>query len=270
MQRNLGSMMCSCLLVSGIGFDPGVGVTGQVYAQEAPTSQPAEAKVPDIDTLLKQHIEAVGGEDVIRSHTSMHVKGKFEMPAAGLSATINLYSMAPNKMLMVMDMPGMGEVREGCDGTVAWSSSPMMGVTLKEGKMREDALREADFYRELNYKEHYTTMEVLGREAFGDKECWAVRMVDKKGDVSTFYFDVESTLIRGIVATPETDMGAMEVKTMMDGYKEFGGITMATKMTMETMQQSMTMEFTEVTFDQVDESIFDLPEAVKELLKSEQ
>src|SRR5688572_33411000 len=94
----------------------------------------AAQQLPAAKDLHDKHVKAMGGTDVIKRHTMLHLTGNFEIPAQGLSGTLEIWGVAPDKMLSIQDIPGVGTIRSGYDGTVAWSINPMSGASLLTGK----------------------------------------------------------------------------------------------------------------------------------------
>jgi len=67
-----------------------------------------DSELPEADEIIDRHIEAIGGEDAIRAHSSATAKGAFEAPAVGMSADMTLYQVAPDQGLLHINMPGIG------------------------------------------------------------------------------------------------------------------------------------------------------------------
>ena len=98
----------------------------QAEQQQAPTpATPAVTEtLPTVDQVLDKYVEALGGKAAIEKATSRVGKGIFEIPEFGATGTLTLYAKAPNKTAVVIDVPGFGVVKQGCDGNVAWDDNP--------------------------------------------------------------------------------------------------------------------------------------------------
>jgi hypothetical protein len=254
-------------------------LSASLFAQapaNAPASVPAKAPVkapatggavlPSARTIVDRHIKAIGGRAAILAHTSMHATGTMSVPASGISGPIDVYSLAPDRLLVKASVSGVGEITDGYDGVHAWSINPMTGPTLKTGKEFEQTKLDADFYGELRDPKKYT-MKTLGKETFDGRECYKVSVKRTDGSEDIDFYDVATGLRAGSINTRETLMGTVTVSNTEGGYKQFGKLTQATVLVQKVMgiEQKITLETVE--YDNVAPSVFEPPAAIKALIK---
>ena len=55
------------------------------------------------------------------------MKATMDMPAQGISATMEVMHIYPSHVYTKVDIPGMGSMTSGFDGDNAWSVNPMTG-----------------------------------------------------------------------------------------------------------------------------------------------
>ncbi len=226
--------------------------------------------LPSADEIVAKYIAAVGGEKAIRSAQSMSMRGKMEMPAMGMTGEMSVMAAAPNKMLMVMELPGMGEVRTGYNGETAWVDNPMTGPMLMEGDQLNDLLRQADFYSDLNYEKNYPTRETLEKTEFAGQEAYKVRLVDTNEKELFEYFSTESGLKIGFEGEQTSDMGVVFVTTELSEYKDFDGRMVPTLTTAKMMGMEIKQTVDEMSFDDLDDTVFALPDNIKTLVEASQ
>ena len=87
--------------------------------------------------IVARYVDAVGGEEALRSHTSATLKGTFGISAMGMEGDLTVYLEAPNKMVQLIELAGMGEMNVGYNGEIGWSDNPMTGPTLLDGALLE-------------------------------------------------------------------------------------------------------------------------------------
>jgi hypothetical protein len=121
----------------------------------------AAQQLPAAKDLHDKHVKAMGGADVIKKHTMLHVTGNFEIPAQGLGGTLEIWGIAPDKMVSVQDIPGVGTIKSGYDGTVAWSINPMTGASLLTGKQVDQLKQQADLHAILDTDKYIQSMETV-------------------------------------------------------------------------------------------------------------
>jgi hypothetical protein len=119
----------------------------------AKTEKPDEkaTPLPTVDSILENYIKAVGGKEAIEKIKSRSMKGSFNLEAFGVAdAPIEMFSKAPNKTAMKIDIPGFGVINQVFNGSTGWASDPMSGLRELSGRELSQTKREADFYVELN------------------------------------------------------------------------------------------------------------------------
>ena len=234
-------------------------------ASLAPAAPAAAQTLPPARQIVDAYVQAIGGADAIARAQHRHFRGEMSMPAAGMTLTMETWQSRPNKMLMVMTIPGMGEVRQGFDGETAWSSDPMQGPRIIEGAQLQQTLRSADFDNNLRFDHLFPTLETVERTEMQGRPCYKVRMVAENGDEAFGCFDVESKLLLGITSRIESEMGTMESNVEFHDYRDFGGLKMPARTVMSMMGQEMVMTVSEMDTNEVPASVFVLPAAIQAL-----
>ena len=194
------------------------------------------------------------------------MRGTFEMPAAGLRGEVVANMAKPNKMVMSINFPGIGEMRSGFDGTTAWSIDPTSGPRVLEGAELTQAQIQADFFAALHDEKSFTSMETIELADFEGKKAYTLRLVRGGTDTTYEYFDAESGLLIGTRATRDTQMGPMTATSVMSNYKDFGGLQMPTTTTVKTMGQEIVMSVTSIEWDKAEPAAFELPPEIKVLV----
>ena len=233
----------------------------------AKAQQAAPAPLPPAKDIMARHIKAIGGRQALLARSSSRATGKIEMPASGVAGTFEIYAAKPDKALMKISIPGVGEMQEGFDGAIGWSMNPLTGPTLVQGVQLEQRKLDSDFYQGLDPEKRYASITTVEQATFDGRECYKVRLVRKDGGEDFQFYDVKTGLRAGGIATREMPMGSVTATSTETDYKPFGGVLQATKVTntMMNLQQVLTVETFE--YDKVDPTVFALPEPIKALVK---
>ncbi len=245
--------MAAMLLVAG-------ATSGPVLCQD-------ESNVPTARQVVDRFVEAVGGEQAIRSHDVMVLEGTMEIASQGMSAAIKIMMMAPNKMKMELDVPGLGPMQSGFDGEVGWSMNPMTGPMLQEGKELAQTKRQADFFSTFHDESLYKSMTNAGKADFEGKPCWQLELVTQDGDAITEFFNIETGLMDGMKMTQESQMGPITITSVASDYKDFDGVMTPTKTTIKLgpgMEQVLLIN--SLKFDGVTAADFALPAEIQALV----
>src|SRR4051794_20316342 len=83
-----------------------------LYAQApAPAKPDTAAALPDARELINRHVKAIGGRDVILSHSSMHATGTLSVPASGMTGEMEIFTAAkPNRQYVKTTVKDIGEI----------------------------------------------------------------------------------------------------------------------------------------------------------------
>ena len=248
-----------------------LSVGAPVFAQTAaPATQQkpaADAALPAAQSVIDRHIEAVGGREALKSHSSVNIKGSIAIPSNGMSGTIEVFAARPNKTLNKTTLAGIGEMSEGFDGTVAWSLSPLTGPMLASGEELAQKAFDSNFDGALGIATRYVAMKTLEKTTFEGRPVYKLALTRKGGGDDIEYYDTETGLKAGSTIERKNPMGTISVTSTLTDYKKFGNLLHPTVMKQSTTGVQIIATFTSVEYDKVDPAVFELPAPIKALIK---
>ena len=224
---------------------------------------------PSASDVIAKYVAAIGGKDAVMKITSFKQTYTMQLPAMGITAEGEAYQAAPNKMASKSSIPGIGEMLQGTNGEIAWDANPMQGPRLLADKELAQRLEGADFYGNLLYPaERFTKMANLGLADFNGESCYKIQLVRKdSGRESMEFFSVATGLMVGAETTEESQMGSMTISSTMSDYKSFGGVKFPTKSEVNMGPNKIVTTITNVVINGAPATAFDVPDAVKPLIK---
>lgn len=217
--------------------------------------------------ILARFADAVGGEEAMRSHTSSTVRGTFSIPSMGMEGELVQYAAAPDKIVVIIEMAGMGTINQGYNGTIGWSDNPMTGAALLEGDLLAQIKEQSAFYGPLDFDELFPTQETVELAEFNGEDTYKLRLVNESGRETFFFFSEASGLLVGMNGIQSSEMGEAEVTTRIGDYRDFGGVLAATTNKAEMMGMEIVQTITELTWDDVADDAFEPPDSIKALLE---
>ncbi len=156
----------------------------------------ATAKVAEtlpLDTIIKKHLAALGGETLLRKGTSLSFKVTGEK--MGKKFTKTVYQAKPNK-LRVDVVSDEGNFSKGFDGKVAWvkkGTEKAVAMTAEETRM---TAAHADFEEPLlDYAKKGTKVKVVGKADLKGAEAYDLEVTLKNGEVEHHFLDATSFLL---------------------------------------------------------------------------
>ena len=251
-------MIRSALLRISAALLPMAAATSMANAQAQ--------SMPPAATLVAKYASAVGGPAFL-SAKSIVTKGGMAMPAAGINATFELTQLGLNQMSMVTDIPGMGKIEAGFDGTTAWSMDPMQGARVLAGPELDQMKDEANRRGSVRSPELFTSVQTVSDTTMNGERCFLVKLVWKSGRETQDCYSAATGLLVASRGTQKTPMGDVPVVTLFNDYKKFGEVMVATKMTQEAVGQQQILTVSSVVFGDGAGVVIAPPAAVKALIK---
>jgi hypothetical protein len=240
-----------------------LGEPGRASAPVAATNAP----LPAAKEVVARFVKEIGGPAAFAKIDSQHVHGKFDMAGQGITGDLEVFAKRPDKLIIKITVPGIGDVVQGFDGKVGWSMNPMTGPMVLEGKMLEQLREQAQFDSVLHNAAEFKSMELAGRTVFEGKECYQINLVRQSGQPSTEYYDVNTGLLHATAEVQETPLGSIKATGVLSDYKQFGEALFATTITQKMGPLAQVMHFNSVEFNHVDDSVFELPKEIKRLIE---
>jgi hypothetical protein len=202
-----------------------------------------------------------------KGHKSARTTASFDLPAMGMSAKMESAQMfSPSMQVTKIDLPGMGEMRQGFDGTTSWSMNPMQGPSVMPKEMVTAQKEDADPDNYSRMSPAIVSSETVEKTKLNDQDCFKVKHTWKSGRISHDCFSAADGMIVWSQTKTATPMGEMEVVTTYGAYKDFGGVKRATTTTVEQGGQQFIITLQGWTWDVVDPKEFELPPEIKALV----
>jgi hypothetical protein len=201
-----------------------------------------------------------------KGHKSARSTAVFDLPAMGMSAKMETaQQFEPSMSVSRIDIPAMGEMRQGFDGKVAWMSNPMQGPSLITGPQFDAQREESNPDNYSRITPSIVSSETVEKTTLNNQECYKVKHTWKSGRISHDCFAVSDGMIVWTQTKTPTQMGEIEITTTFGGYKDFGGIKRAATTTVDQGGQQIIITLQTWEWDTVDPKEFDLPPEIKAL-----
>ena len=244
---SLSVMIFIALIVS-------ISVLGQQTVEKKP-----EAGLT-AEQIIAKNIEAIGGKAALDKIKTRITKGTLEISAQGITGTMEEYKKAPNKIVSLGVINGIGTIAEGFNGQVAWGNNPFTGLREKSGTELASAKRDAELAGELNWKQLYKSVELAGSEKVGDSETYLLKFTPNEGAPLTKYYDKKSFLVVREDVVAETPQGTVPTTTYASDYREVDGVKLPFDIRQEASGQSIHIKITEIKHNvPIDDAKFDKP-----------
>ena len=232
----------------------------------APVAAQAPAALPAAKDLIAKFVAATNSAAVMAKHQSVRTKGRFELPAAGVSGDLEISQARPNKTVMRINVSSIGQIEQGFDGTTAWSINPMQGPRLMTGRELDAVREESSFGASSRQGPNVASATTIEKTEMNGESCYKVKMVWKSGRETFDCYSAASGLLIASMGKQESPMGTIEVTNLISDYKDFGGQKIATRLTQQVMGNEQVLIINTVDYDAAEPTAFDMPAAIKALV----
>jgi carboxyl-terminal processing protease len=222
------------------------------------TSRPTAKELPALLELIVKMTEALGGERTLRTHLHRTLRGTAELVGLPMKGPYLQKASAPNRSLVEMNLGDL-LVRQGFDGAIAWSDTPMTGKTIVTGAAADMIRQQAHFFGPLDLVNVNREVIILGFAVFDGKQCLELRLTGHGGGMSFLYVDSETFLSAGTKTSVQTPIGPVETKTYSRNYRDFDGFKTPTVIYIESSVQRQLIKIDQVTFEEIPESEYAPP-----------
>lgn len=268
----LALAMTGAVCTSATAMQDGAKPTKTVQKTPPPESTP-EAKpegehLPEADAIIERHIEALGGEKAMKEHKYRTFTGEMNIPSQGISGSIVIHQAEPNFFHLALESAAIGEAQQGSDGEHAWAMDTMTGARLLDGAEKEAAMKDSDFYSELNFRKHYPKRETVSKEEFDGAMCYKVRLTSPSGKVSENYYSLDTGLLMGMKGQLDSPQGELSTLAHVKDYKAVDGVKypMTTQLDFTDFNISQTITFKKISHEEFSKDEFALPKQIKALV----
>jgi hypothetical protein len=236
-----------------------------VFAMVLTASAQTKEKLPTAQEILDRYVEVTGGREALLRHKSMTMHGRNQVPSRNIEREGVFYTK-DGKMLQRVHLPGGKTDESGYDGVTAWDLGPDGKVVIHEGDEVKTVARDADMYYHLEVMKYFKSMEVIDVKDFNGRSCYHLKGINNWGKVNEQFYDKENGLLVGYAFNTAWRGGDGDATETFEEYKDFGGVRMATKNTHREGGEVSIFWTTSVSYDDVADDVFALPEAVKNAL----
>lgn len=251
--------LTACLVLSaGLAAVPAMAQDAKPAAPAAPA--PSQDGLPAAEQLFQKYVAAIGGPDAFKEDKNRVTKGDIAVVGQPTKGSIVTYRVSPNKSYAVFELPGIVTNETWCDGVSGWQRNSNTGTKKLEGMDLTQALRDADFMGEANYKNRYREMKTLEKTTFSEQPAYAVLVTPPEGDSRTFYFDTDKGYLIGIKFK---DPGGNEWTTTLSDYKQFGKALHPTRIVQKSSRTEAIRTITSIEVNVPNMPSTDAPEEVK-------
>ena len=185
------------------------------------------AAAQSVDDIIAKYLAVRGGVDKIKAVQSERVTGTISF-GPGEEGPFFVERARPMKMHMELNLNGQPLIRVYDGKSVGWTYNPFMPNPSVQ-PMTEADLRniydEADFDGPfVDYKSKGNHIELAGKDDVEEKPAYKLKLTNRNGDVSYFFFDASTYLLLKCQGNRQMDGKDIPWVTFFHDYREINGL----------------------------------------------
>lgn len=217
------------------------------------------------EAILERYNQAVDPQKRIPGIEGIRTTMTMEMPAMGMNMTVNSSVRRPNQIIVASEIPGVGTMRQGYDGSTAWAMDPMQGPRILSGMEAAALIEGSSFNSMTRSPELFSAMEAAGVADVAGDAATCVKFTWKSGRETTDCFSNASGLLTRTLAKQVSQSGEIEVEMLLKDYRDVNGLMIPHRIESAMMGMQMIITTTSVEFGAQTATLFELPPEIKAL-----
>lgn len=222
--------------------------------------------LPTGEAVLDKYIAVTGGKAEYEKVRTQITNAVMEFTGKGVKANMTMYHAEPARRYMVVEIEGIGKMEEGTDGSIVWERSALKGPRIKSGEERAVALRAADIYHDLRWRNYFSKVECTGIEPIDGRICYRVVLTPRDGQPESRYYDKTTNLLVRTNMIINSEMGDIPAESSVSDYRKVEGVLMPFQVKQKVLGQEFTVTVQSVKNNvEIPKERFALPDDVKAL-----
>ena len=255
------------LLVLGLSIAPQVACSR--FKRERAETSPNQPEL--VDQIFARYTEAVGGQAAIDRIKTYKTRGSFGTSARPEVGTFEAWAKDPNKTLILLNFPQLGELKKGFDGETRWVQTPVGTFTDESATAMSEIERDAEVYGAGSIKGLYQDVKLDGRARLGGRDMYVLEGRPSRGPSEKLFFDVENgLLVRWDMVRRTPKRGNVFVKVHLEDYREVDGLKVPFKVRFAFESFDFILKLDELQHNvPIDDAIFKKPANKEQVLATQ-
>jgi hypothetical protein len=205
-------------------------------------------------------VKATGGAAAWNAHRTAHYKVETTLQGMGMGGTGERFQTVGDKSLMTMEMAGLGRVREGTNGKIAWTEDPVLGIRYLDGAEAEQTRISSSWNADMHAADLFVKLEAATETGPNGAALECIVATPKLGAPLRSCYDAKTHLQvsqSGVRAGPQGDM---PFRATLGDWRDVGGVKIPFESNTQLGPITTVDRVTAVTFDEpIDDKVFDPP-----------
>ena len=223
--------------------------------------------LPSAKSLFAKHVEVSYGKNGLKDNPTLTITTETLMKEYGITVPAVAKQKSPGLRYSMGEAMGIRS-GGGCNLSFCWEQG-RRGFEVIKGKELARWLEQSDYHRWENMDRYSKTMETLALVQQNNEAVYKVKVIDRFDQENFYYFSKD----RGFLVATElmiADLNSFQPRsTTYSDFKPFGPFTLAATAIEIQPQVTRITTIVDVSYDDIPDSAFEIPEEIRKLVAQE-
>jgi hypothetical protein len=226
----------------------------------------AMSRSPAVETardVIRQHVQAMGGEAAVARLTSRTIWATYTITGSGERGALQVFTARPNKRAIKVSPADVGSETIVFDGERGWTVTAGSAPKAVGKNVLAELRDESTFDFELHPDSLFRSIELIGESNFDGRRCRTLRVVSVTQREWFEYYDVQTGLLAGRSGHHETNKEAVTLKMIFSDYATFDGVKLPRKIVFRMGGVEQVIRVMTVKHNGVSDAVFAPPAGLR-------
>jgi hypothetical protein len=185
-----------------------------------------QARPQNAQQVLDRMAQAMGLANAAKIRT-VQMTGTLSYPMQGMQGRYEAFYKSPNKLLLKVNIQGIGEIQQGFDGKVGWEKNPMTGLRELQGAELAQMRWNAESGASNDLRKTLRNPKLVGQEKVGNRNTFVITAQTTAGAPIKVFVDAQRYLPLRMDLEVATPQGKLNIVFRFEDYRRIDGVMYA-------------------------------------------
>jgi hypothetical protein len=185
-----------------------------------------QARPQNAQQVLDRMAQAMGLANAAKIRT-VQMTGTLSYPMQGMQGRYEAFYKSPNKLLLKVNIQGIGEIQQGFDGKVGWEKNPMTGLRELQGAELAQMRWNAESGVSNDLRKTLRNPKLVGQEKVGNRNTFVITAQTTAGAPIKVFVDAQRYLPLRVDLEVATPQGKLNIVFRFEDYRRIDGVMYA-------------------------------------------
>jgi len=182
-----------------------------------------QARPQNAQQVLDRAAQAMGLANASKIRT-VQITGTISYPMQGMQGRYEAFYKSPNKLLLKVNIQGIGEIQQGFDGKVGWEKNPITGLRELQGAELAQVRWSAESGASNDLRKMLRNPKLVGQEKVGNRNAFVITAQTTVGMPIKVYIDTQRYLLLRMDMEIATPQGKLNTTSFFEDYRRVDGV----------------------------------------------